>query len=97
MGTAPKKSRAARQLARRSAEVNLPASMEFVIDEDNGGAYHWRIAAGNGGTLAQSGSFVSYDDAEQAARQVRDAAGSASFERNGGGNRKTPEARASAR
>ncbi len=80
MGTAPKKSRAARQLARRAAEVDLPASMEFVIYEDNGGAYHWRIVTDDGATIGQSGDFASYDDAKQAARQVRDGAASARFE-----------------
>jgi uncharacterized protein YegP (UPF0339 family) len=60
--------------------------MEFLIFEDNGGDYHWRIIAGNGGTLAESVSFASYEDAEQAARRVRDGAGSASFEPRDGGD-----------
>jgi uncharacterized protein YegP (UPF0339 family) len=79
MGTAPKKSRAARQLARRPADANLPAPLEFLIFEDNGGCYHWRLRAGDGAILAQSGSFGSYDDAEQAARLVRGGAVSARF------------------
>jgi hypothetical protein len=41
MATATKKSRAAKQLARRPANVRVPESMEFLIFEDNGGAYHW--------------------------------------------------------
>lgn len=40
MGTAPKKSRAARQVARRAADANVPASIEFLIFADNGGSYH---------------------------------------------------------
>jgi uncharacterized protein YegP (UPF0339 family) len=80
MGTAPKKSHAARQLARRPAEVNLPASMEFLIYQDNGGAYHWSIVTDDGAIIGQSGDFASYDDAKQAARQVRDGAASARFE-----------------
>ena len=80
MGTAPKKSRAARQLARLEADANVPASMEFLIFEDNGGAYHWRVVAGDGETLAQSGGFASYEGAERAARHVREGAASARFE-----------------
>ena len=60
--------------------------MEFVVFEDNGGKYHWRIIAGNGGILAQSERFASYEDAEQAARQVRDGAPSASLKPRAGGN-----------
>ena len=33
--------------------------MEFDIVEDNGGSYHWRIIAGNGGSLVQSVSLAS--------------------------------------
>jgi uncharacterized protein YegP (UPF0339 family) len=83
MGTAPKKSRAAGQLARPARDVRVPESMEFLIFEDNGGAYHWRIVAGDGATLAQSGSLASYDAAEQAARRVRDGAASPRFNRRG--------------
>jgi uncharacterized protein YegP (UPF0339 family) len=83
MGTAPKKSCAAGELARPARDRRVPPSMEFVIFEDNGGAYHWRIVAGDGAILAQSGSFASYDDAEQAAQRVRDGAASARFNRRG--------------
>jgi len=64
--------------------VHAPEPMEFLIFEDNGGAYHWRIVAGDGAILAQSGSFASYDDAEQAAHRVRDGAVSARFDRRTG-------------
>jgi uncharacterized protein YegP (UPF0339 family) len=79
MGTAPKQSRAARQLASRATNANAPAPapMEFVVVEDNSGAYHWRLRAGDDATLAQSERFASYDDAEQAARLVRAGAASA--------------------
>ncbi len=79
MGTAPKRSRAARQLAGRPAEASVPAPMEFGLFEDNGGCYHWRLSAGDGAILAQSGGFASYDSAEQAARLVRSGADSARF------------------
>lgn len=79
MGTAPKKSHAARQLARRPDKANVPAPMEFALFEDNGGCYHWRLRTGDGAILAQSGGFASYDDAEQAAQLVRSGAGSARF------------------
>jgi uncharacterized protein YegP (UPF0339 family) len=80
MATATKKSRAADELLRRVAEVRRSVSMEFLIVQDNGGAYHWTIVADDGATLAQSASFVSYRDAEQAARRVRDGAASARFD-----------------
>jgi uncharacterized protein YegP (UPF0339 family) len=77
MATATKKSRAAGQLARRARNVRVPEPMEFLVFEDNGGAYHWRIVCGDGATLAQSGAFASYDRAEQAARRVRHGAAAA--------------------
>ncbi len=79
MGTAPKRSHAARQLARRPAEASVAAPMEFLIVEDNGGSYLWTLCAGDGAILAQSGGFASYDAAEQAARLVRSGAVSARF------------------
>jgi len=81
MATATKKSRAAKQLAGRAREVRVPDSTQFVIFEDNGGDYHWTIVARDGATLARSGGFASYDDAEKAAKDVRDGAASAPIER----------------
>jgi uncharacterized protein YegP (UPF0339 family) len=75
-----KKSRASRQLARRASEASVPASMEFLIFEDNGGSYHWRIHTDDGAILAHSEGFASYDTAEQAAQRIRDGAASARFE-----------------
>lgn len=83
MATASKKSRASRQLAR--PPVHVPAPMEFLIFEDNAGSYHWRILADDGTTLGQSGDFVSYDDAEQSAQEIRDGAASACLERRASG------------
>ena len=57
--------------------------MAFLIFEDNGGSYHWKIVAGEGATLGQSGDFASYHDAERAAQQVRDGAATARFDRRG--------------
>jgi uncharacterized protein YegP (UPF0339 family) len=85
MGTAPKKSRAAGQLARSARGGRVPEPMEFLIFEDNGGAYHWRIVAADGGTLAESAAFASYDRAEQAAKRVRAGAASARCIRRGRG------------
>jgi uncharacterized protein YegP (UPF0339 family) len=84
MATATKKSRAAGQLARRARDVRQSPSMEFLIFQDNGGAYYWTIVAGDGATLARSGSFASYDHAEQAARRVRDGAAAARFDARAG-------------
>jgi uncharacterized protein YegP (UPF0339 family) len=82
MATAAKKYRGPSQVASRAAEVHgAPTPMEFHIFEDNGGAHHWRILAGDGATLGQSGDIASYDEAVQAAQQVRDGAASARFER----------------
>ncbi len=80
MATATKNP-AAGQLARGTRTVGVPAPLQFVIFEDNGGAYRWRILAGDGATLAQSGSFASYDCAEHAAQRVRDGAASARLDR----------------
>jgi uncharacterized protein YegP (UPF0339 family) len=85
MATASTKSRAAKQRARRTPQVRVTESIQFVIFEDNGGGYHWTIVACDGVTLAQSGSLASYDDAEKAARHVRDGAASARFERRAEG------------
>ncbi len=79
MATATKKARAATQVARRADAASTSTSMEFFIFEDNAGRYDWRIVAGKGGILAQSESFASYEDAEQAAHHVRDGAASARF------------------
>ena len=84
MAIATKKARAANQVVRGAGAVSRPTSMEFVVFEDNGGRYHWRIVSGEGGILAQSERFASYEDAEQAARHVRDRAASASFKPAGG-------------
>jgi uncharacterized protein YegP (UPF0339 family) len=80
MATATKKSRASARLPRRAPEVCVPESMEFLIFEDNGGAYHWTIVAGDGATLVRSAGFASYEDAERAANRVRDGAASAPLE-----------------
>ncbi len=80
MATATKKSRAAKQLARRPARTPSPESMEFLMFEDNGGTYHWTLVASDGITLARSGDFASSDAAEQGAQRVRDAASSARFQ-----------------
>jgi uncharacterized protein YegP (UPF0339 family) len=77
VATANKKSRASKQLARPPAHMHGPAAMEFLISEDNSGSYYWTILAGDGTTLGRSGDFGSYDDAEQAAQQIRDGAASA--------------------
>jgi uncharacterized protein YegP (UPF0339 family) len=61
--------------------------MEFLIYEDNGGSYHWRIVAGDGAALAGSGGFACYDDAEQAAQRIRDGAASALYEPRAVGTR----------
>jgi len=56
-----------------------PASMTFVIDEDNEGRYHWTIMADGGETLVRSAGFDSYQQAKQAAGIVHRGASRASF------------------
>jgi uncharacterized protein YegP (UPF0339 family) len=72
------------QLARGARTVGGPEPMEFLVFEDNSGAYRWTIVAGDGEMLAQSGGFTSRDRAEQAAQCVRDRAGSARLDRGAG-------------
>jgi uncharacterized protein YegP (UPF0339 family) len=72
---------AASPLARNARCVSASASLEFFIFRDNGGGYHWAIVGGSGESLAQSGSFGSYEEAAHAGRYVRDSAESARFER----------------
>jgi uncharacterized protein YegP (UPF0339 family) len=76
MATAKKKGRAARPSPRPDASES---ALEFLVYEDNGGSYHWEIVQGSGESLAQSVSFDSHQDAEQAARRVYDLAGRARF------------------
>jgi uncharacterized protein YegP (UPF0339 family) len=76
---------AAKRKARAAANaLSKPASMKFLVSQDNGGAYHWTILAGSGETLVRSASFATYEDATQAARIVHAGAASASFEHLGG-------------
>src|SRR5438067_3763770 len=83
MATAAKRSATGRR-APRAGGARVPEPMEFLVFEDNGGAFRWRIVAGDGATLAQSGSFASRDRAEQAAQRVRDGATLARFDRRVG-------------
>ena len=84
MATATRNARAAKQVVRSAGAVSKSTSMEFVTFDDNGGSYHWMLVAGNGETLAQSKGFTSYEDAQQAARDVRDGAASATFKARAG-------------
>lgn len=61
-----------------------PASMTFLIYEDNGGGYHWTIVADGGETLVRSASLASYEEAERAAGVVHRGASRASFEDRSG-------------
>jgi uncharacterized protein YegP (UPF0339 family) len=76
MATATQKERAARQVARRAKAA---AVITFAVFEDNGGDYRWKIVDGGGESLAQSGTFASYDDARKAASVVHDGARTARF------------------
>jgi uncharacterized protein YegP (UPF0339 family) len=56
-------------------------SMEFLIVEDNGGKYHWRLLDRDGNSLARSPSYASHHDAEDAALVVLAGGGSARLDR----------------
>ena len=73
----------------RAAPSSLPdpASMAFLIYEDNGGGYRWTIVADGGETLVRSASFSSYEDARQAAGIVHRGASRAAFEQGSGNPR----------
>ena len=60
-----------------ATKKSQPASMKFLVSEDNGGSYHWTLVASDGVTLARSDGFASYEDAERAGRRVREGAASA--------------------
>ena len=57
MATATRKSPAAIKLAGRAAHTPLRELMEFVIFEDNGGSYRWRIDAGTSGVTGPCSEF----------------------------------------
>ena len=80
MASATKKVQAARRVARDARHLPESALLEFLVHQDNDGDYHWGIVGERGESLAQSGSFTSYDDAERAARCVHEGADSARFE-----------------
>src|SRR5579872_2944277 len=77
MATATKQARTPRQRDHQTVGM-IPS--EFLVFQNNGGDYHWAIVSVDGATLAQSGAFASFDDAERAAGRVRDGAASARFE-----------------
>ena len=82
MATASKKSRAPRRTSGNGGRLTNSASLEFLVFEDNGGNFHWTVVTASGERLAQSPRFGSYEDADAAARRVRDGAGSARLERH---------------
>src|SRR5437588_115651 len=81
MATLTMDGRAATQLAHDWRGVSESASLEFLVFEDNGGDFHWAIVGGSDASLAQSGSFGSYEEAAHAGRYVRDGREAARFER----------------
>jgi hypothetical protein len=80
MATATKKVEGAGTLGRGARGTSEPASLEFVVHQDNGGDYHWEIVGERGESLGRSGSFASYAAAARGARRVHDGAGSARIE-----------------
>jgi hypothetical protein len=89
VNTATKKSRAAGHGARSGGRTSQSASIEYRIVEDNGGRYDSMIVGVDGKGLGRSEDFASYEDAEQAARVVRDGAGPARLESRAAQDRPT--------
>jgi hypothetical protein len=69
------------QMQRRAGAdgVSAPAS-KFLSFEENGGAFHWAIVAASGDRLVPSATFMSYQQAKQAAGVVRSGTVSAPFD-----------------
>jgi uncharacterized protein YegP (UPF0339 family) len=80
MATATKKARTATATGHTVRAAPGAASVAFLTYRDNGDNYHWEIVDASGEALARSGSFVSQDDAERAARNVCEGVRSADFE-----------------
>ncbi len=74
MATATQKARATK---REVKPGHATGAMEFLIFEDNAGAFRWTIGDVAGGGFAESGTFASWDAAEHDMHSVRDGAGSA--------------------
>jgi uncharacterized protein YegP (UPF0339 family) len=52
--------------------------MQFVIYQDNGGRFHWRLMGDDGGKVAVSaGHFGTAEEARQAAADVHEHTGAA--------------------
>jgi hypothetical protein len=81
MATTTKTLEAARPVVGDARVVSESVSLEFLVFEDDGGGYHWAIVGGSGESLAQSGSFGSYEEAAHAGRYARDGAEWARFQR----------------
>jgi len=79
MATATTKARVPRRISRGGGRSS---DLQFLIFEDNNGDHRWAIVTSSGEQLAQSPCFASYNDAQNAARRMRDGAGSARFDRH---------------
>lgn len=80
MATATQKVHGATARARGAREASELATLEFLVQQDNGRDYYWEIVGERGESLGRSGSFDSYEDAERGAQRVHDGAGSARVE-----------------
>jgi hypothetical protein len=80
MATAIKQARTSRRAIRGALGATESEPMRSFIVEDNGGDFHWTLLDRGGHSLARSPSFVSYQDAESAARVVLAGASSARLE-----------------
>jgi uncharacterized protein YegP (UPF0339 family) len=77
MATAIKQAPSGRQRDHSAADG---APSEFLVFQSNSGDYGWEVVAESGATLARSGLFASFAEAEHAASRMRGGAASARFE-----------------
>ncbi len=77
MATATKQARTSTRASNGALIARESKPMQFLIFEANGGDHYWTLLDRDGKSLARSPSYFSYQDAEDAARDVLAGAGSA--------------------
>jgi uncharacterized protein YegP (UPF0339 family) len=80
-------------VAQRGTRATEAAGFELLIFEDNGGDYRWAIVDAAGESLAQSGVFATYDEAQRGARRVQTWGGSDRAQRRSSTDRATGRGR----
>ncbi len=71
----------------RNGPLSEPATMKFIVAEDDAGAYRWTLVTTGGEHVARSTRFSSYQEATRAARIARAGAASAAIDERPADNR----------